>query len=248
MKIINKKQKSLLSRIKSGSKILSKSFTIRDNSKTKNILVSREGIGIIKTTYGNFWYFNFHISDKWKNYSVIVRANKLDKNLNPVFKNKKTLILRIDSGCDTGQIFDDLTCDCKKQLQKAMNIIAKEKEGIIIRINGQDGRGMGLPFKLATLWIQEELEINTIEAAKLIGNKEQIEKRNYVGAISILKFFNISPKIIINLLTNNPKKTKSLLQNGFSKTNQIPFNITPTKNTRIHLEAKKDYFKCTYEN
>lgn len=115
--------------------------------------VERRGIGVLNTEYGKFWQYSFSIDDQWEKYSVIVKAEIDQQTFAPIFKEKERLVLRTDSGCETGQLFGDLTCDCGEQLHLAMKTIAEVGEGMIINIPHQDGRGMGLTFKLATLWI-----------------------------------------------------------------------------------------------
>ncbi|MFA6386815.1 MAG: hypothetical protein WCW04_03565 [Candidatus Paceibacterota bacterium] len=180
-----------------------KVISIENNIK-KEYIVKKNGIGILNTKYGKFYQYNISINDKWEKYSVIVKAELDKKSLLPIFKNKKQIALRIDSGCET-KVFGDLTCECDEQLKLAMKKISEIGEGIIINIPFQDARGYGLPFKLASLWLQDELKISTVEAATLLAG-EVIDIRTYSGIICILKLFNIKKDYQINLLTNNPKK------------------------------------------
>ena len=146
-----------------------KRIAVVENGTNRFYFVERRGIGILKTTYGNFWQFSFAIDDQWNRYSVLVKAELDLETLNPIFSQKDQLVLRTDSGCETGQLFGDLTCDCGEQLMLAMQTIAEVGEGMIISIPNQDGRGMGLTFKLATLWIQDVLKVHTVESAGLLA-------------------------------------------------------------------------------
>lgn len=74
--------------------------------------VERRGIGILNTVHGKLWQFNFAIDDQWEKYSVIVKAELDLETLTPIFSRKDQLVLRTDSGCETGQLFGDLTCEC----------------------------------------------------------------------------------------------------------------------------------------
>lgn len=93
--------------------------------------VERRGIGILNTTHDKFWQFNFAIDDQWEKYSVIVKAELDLETLIPVFNNKEQLVLRTDSGCETGQVFGDLTCECCGQLKLAMQKLTEVGEGMI---------------------------------------------------------------------------------------------------------------------
>ncbi len=219
----------------------SKRISVIENGVIHYYAVERRGIGIIKTEHGKFWQYNFIIDDTWEKYSVIVKA-ELDKNiLVPVFKNKDKLLLRIDSGCETGQLFGDLTCECCDQLQLALKMLDGIGEGMLISIPRQDGRGMGLAFKLATLLVQDVLGLNTVESAALLSPDAGIDTRTYAGVICILKFFGISKTCQINLATNNPEKAKVFIENNYIVADYTPIIIKPNEHTEAHLKAKQDH-------
>lgn len=219
----------------------SKRFSVNENGVTRYYAVERRGIGILKTEHGKFWQYDFAIDDQWEKYSVIVKA-ELDKDLLvPVFRNKDQLVLRTDSGCETGQVFGDLTCECHDQLHLALKTLEEVGEGMLINIPCQDGRGMGLTFKLATLWIQDVLGVNTVESASLLAPGGVIDIRTYSGVICILKFFSIPTTCRINLATNNPKKAEVFVENGYTVADYIPVVIEPNEHTKTHLKAKQDH-------
>lgn len=235
------KVEKFLSVIKRSMYPFSKRIYVLENGVARYYQVERRGIGILNTNYGKFWEYSFAIDDQWQRYSVLVKA-EIDTNLLvPIFKDKKHLILRTDSGCETGQLFSDLTCECKDQLYLAMKTIAKKKEGMIISIPNQDGRGMGLTFKLATLWIQDILKLNTVESAALLAPGGVIDVRTYSGVICILKFFGILESCTINLATNNPKKAKIFSENKYSIAEYTPIVIPPNHHTEKHLRAKQKH-------
>lgn len=233
--------KKTLDMVERGMKPCSERMLIAEDGVNRYFTIERKGVGKLKTPYGNFWQYVFSIDDQWNDYLVIVKADIDTQSLNPVFKNKQSIIIRTDSGCETSQIFNDLTCECKEQLNLAMETIAKEGEGIIVHIPKQDGRGMGLPFKLATLWLQEDLQVNTVESASIIAPGGLIDVRTYSGVICILKFFKIPISCQISLATNNPKKAGVFAENGYTVKDYIPVRIEPTKNTKHHLLAKQEH-------
>lgn len=235
-----KEVNSFLCLVKRSMKPFSKRISVIENGTKRYYTVERRGVGVLKTECGKFWYYTFAIDDQWKKYSVIVKA-ELDKNrFIPVFKNKSQLFLRIDSGCETGQIFGDLTCECHDQLYLTLKMLEQIGEGMIINIPYQDGRGMGLTFKLATLWIQDVLNINTVESASLLAPGGLIDVRTYSGVVCLLKFFGVSKKCQINLVTNNPKKSEVFAKNDYT-VKYVPIIIKPNKYTEKHLRAKQDY-------
>ena len=53
-------------------------------------------------------------------------------------------VVRVHSGCVTGDIFHSLRCDCYPQLQSALDRITSSPVGILIYLPFQEGRGIGL--------------------------------------------------------------------------------------------------------
>lgn len=237
------KVRRIINSIRKSIKPLCKKFTIKEDGKASHYSVTRQGVGLLKTSYGPFWQFDFIVNDRWKKYSVLIRGD-LSISLTPKFNNPEKILLRIDSGCESGQKFGDITCDCKDQLMFAMKEIAKTNEGIVINIPNQDGRGMGNPFKLATLSLQEYLHLTTVESASILTNAGPIDKRTYGGVIAILRFLRVSHKCeigLIGVMTNNPYKLTVFKENNYRAVAQVPTVITPTRYTRRHLESKQLY-------
>jgi GTP cyclohydrolase II len=100
---------------------------------------------------------------------------------------------------------------------------------------------MGLTFKLATLWIQDSLGVNTVESASLLSPGGIIDVRTYSGIICILKFFRILRNCEISLATNNSEKARIFAENGYRVIGYTPIVIKPNRHTRIHLKAKQEY-------
>jgi len=238
-----KQVKDLIGLIKSGLKPVTKRIYVTENGMKRRFSITRKGVGPLKTKFGEFWQFAFEIDDQWVDYAVIVKANLNNKTLLPIFKKKNKIIIRTDSGCATGQVFGDLTCECLDQLHLAMKTISDAGEGMIIHIPRQDGRGMGIPFKLATLWLQKELKVNTIESALMLAKNGDIDVRTYAGVVGILKFFEIPETCHINLAVNNPRKVKIFSENGYSVRNCAQTYIKSNKNIEHHLKAKKRYYQ-----
>lgn len=217
-------------------------IAVIENGERRYYLVERRGVGPIMTPYGTFWMFDFSIDDQWDKYTAIVKANLDNETFRPIFQDKTKLILRTDSGCETGQMFGDLTCECGDQLRLAMEAIQQMGEGMIINIPRQDGRGMGLPFKLGTLWLQEALGVHTVESASMLAPDGVIDIRTYSGVIAILRYFGVPKTCEINLATNNPKKALVFEENGYRMNDSFtPIIAEPTDFTRAHLTAKEEF-------
>lgn len=57
-------------------------------------------------------------------------------------------VVRIHSGCVTGDIFHSLRCDCYQQLQAALKVITTAPYGAIVYVPYHEGRGIGLFKKI----------------------------------------------------------------------------------------------------
>ena len=206
----------------------------------KKVKVAFGGYGVLNTKFGKFYLCLFHINDKWKEYQVVIRAEEKARKF--IFK-KPHILFRIDSGCYTS-VYGDRTCDCREQLFNSMAKIAEYGEGIIICIGTQEGRGLGMEFKLGTLMLQDKFKLNTIEAFLLLSNFQKIEAREYSNIPAILKFLGIGPEKTIDLMTNNPAKINSLVRYGYT-VNRAPSTIKPNKFTEKHLRSKAHSLKHT---
>ncbi len=211
---------------------------VTEDGRTESLNVERNGVGPLQTKFGNFEHFDFSIDDKWGKYSVLVKGDLTDDFMPSLKYSDGTIRLRIDSGCETGQMFGDKTCECRDQLDLAMERLHQIGEGMIINIPAQDGRGLRLPHKLASLRLSLDLDVDTVEAGDLLVPGGSKDIRTYAGVVAILKFFGIGTDRKIVLFSNNEKKRKVFSDNGY-EVQLEEIVIPPTEFTRKHLEAKQ---------
>ncbi|MCL4364743.1 hypothetical protein M1590_00230 [Candidatus Marsarchaeota archaeon] len=216
-----------------------RSVTVTENGRNRRLTVVRNGVGMLISHDKIFYQFEFSVNDKWRRYSVLF-CGRVDDDFNPVYANGDSLLLRLDSGCETGQIAGDLTCDCRDQLEKSMKIISSNGEGMVIRIPFQEGKGTGLKNKLAAHLLENELGISNVEAAYLLSKGRDIDVRTYSGAMAVLKFLGVGGRTRIRVMTNNPRKLMIFEENGYVM-ERLPLRIRPNRFTYRHLKAKQDY-------
>ncbi len=149
-------------------------------------------------------------------------------------QTKKTPLVRIHSECITGEVFDSTRCDCKWQLQSAMDRIAAHGYGAIVYLR-QEGRGIGLNNKLAAYNLQDK-GLDTVEANLKLGFGA--DDRSFELSAEILKAIDMNA---IDLLTNNPNKAAAMPALGVQVLNTIAI-IQPqaerTPQTEEYLKTK----------
>src|SRR5881227_765929 len=142
------------------------------------------------------------------------------------------VLVRVHSSCLTGDVFHSARCDCGAQLERAFELIAAEKRGIVLYLL-QEGRGIGLINKLKAYELQEQGH-DTIEANAKLGFAPDI--RDYGTGSQILRDLGVRK---MRLMTNNPAKYVAIEGFGLEIVERVPLEIAPSSTTRKYLEAKK---------
>lgn len=142
-------------------------------------------------------------------------------------------LIRIQSRCLYGEVFDSLECDCKDQLLLSQKMIFSEGKGIIFYLN-QEGRGAGIIKKAQAYSLQAERGLDTVEAFKSLGIS--VDGRDYSAVARILlNHFQVTK---IRLLTNNPGKADSMAKEGLSVT-RVPLQPPSREENIEYLKIKK---------
>ena len=143
-------------------------------------------------------------------------------------------VVRVHSGCVTGDIFHSLRCDCYAQLQAAMKHITRVPNGVLLYLPYHEGRGIGLVNKIKAYALQDQ-GLDTVDANVEIG--APIDARGYDLAAQIL--FDLGfPRI--KLLTNNPAKVDALRAEGIIVAERLPVISSPTQYNERYLSTKKE--------
>lgn len=142
-------------------------------------------------------------------------------------------LVRVHSGCVTGDIFHSLRCDCRAQLDAALKRIAETPNGVLIYLPYQEGRGIGL-FKKIKAYALQDQGLDTVDANIEIG--APIDAREYELAAEILADLGF-PRI--RLMTNNPAKVEALAAAGIEVVDRIPLIVRPGAHNEHYLDTKR---------
>ena len=150
------------------------------------------------------------------------------------WKEDEPVLVRVHSECLTGDVFRSLRCDCRGQLEKALEMIAKEGKGVLVYILGHEGRGIGIANKIKAYALQEK-GYDTVEANEKLGYPPDL--RDYGIGAQILRDLGVRK---MRLMTNNPRKIVALEGFGLEVVERVPIKIEPNPYNRVYLQTKKD--------
>jgi GTP cyclohydrolase II len=174
------------------------------------------------TRFGRFRIFGFENNSEE---AVVLKMGDIETGGPP--------LVRIHSQCLTGDVFHSLRCDCRSQLELALESIAAEGRGLVIYEN-QEGRGIGLLNKLRAYELQDQ-GADTVEANEQLGFDADL--RGYELPAAILRFFGLRA---VRLMSNNPEKIDALEQAGVRVTERVPCIVPPSESTEDYLRTKKE--------
>jgi 3,4-dihydroxy 2-butanone 4-phosphate synthase/GTP cyclohydrolase II len=179
----------------------------------------------IPTAFGDFRAFAYDSTVDGRTHVALVHGDLGDG---------RHVVTRVHSECLTGDVFGSLRCDCGRQLNTAMERIAKEGRGVVLYMRGHEGRAIGLAHKLRAYELQERGR-DTVEANLELGFAA--DQRDYGIGAQILVDLGVRS---MRLLTNNPDKRAGLEGYGLSIEERIPLQTEPTPENSAYLRTKAE--------
>lgn len=149
-------------------------------------------------------------------------------------REDEPILVRVHSGCLTGDALLSLRCDCGEQLHTAMNRIDEEGSGVLLYIAHHEGRGIGILNKLRAYALQDE-GADTEQANHALGFAG--DAREYGTGAQVLSDLGVRK---MRLLTNNPAKRVGLDGYGLHIVERVPLQPTVHAENEKYLLTKRD--------
>lgn len=177
---------------------------------------------LVPTVHGEMRIRAYRDNRNGTEHLAIVSGNPADGSL-----------VRVHSECLTGEALGSLKCECGPQLEAALDLI-HEKDGVVIYLRGQEGRGIGLNNKLRAYRLQED-GLDTLDANLALGLPA--DSREYSAAAAILSDLGLKS---VRLLSNNPEKAKQLRSLGIEVSELVPLIVGVGSGNSDYLSVKRD--------
>lgn len=140
---------------------------------------------------------------------------------------------RVHSECLTGDVFGSFRCDCRDQLELALERIAGAETGIILYLR-QEGRGIGIAQKVRAYQLQQ-VGLDTVEANLHMGFDDDL--RDYSVAAAMLHALGVASVV---LHTNNLRKIEGLRGGGIAVEKREAIIAPSREQNAGYLATKRD--------
>lgn len=187
--------------------------------------LEKTGESLLPTVRGDFQIVVFRDKRNGKEHVAMVRGDVRDQEGVPT---------RLHSECLTSEVFGSMRCDCRAQLDRAMDFIAQQGTGVLLYLR-QEGRGIGLGNKIRAYHLQQSRGLDTVESNLALGFPDDI--RRYDIAAEMLRALGVGS---VDLITNNPLKIAGLVDEGIPVRRRIPSRTTVNPLNVEYLKTKRD--------
>lgn len=182
-----------------------------------------EAVSDLPTRFGLFRIYVFSNDQDSREHVAMVRGEVWGAT---------NVLTRLHSECLTGDIMSSLRCDCREQLERGLERVGAETQGIVLYLR-QEGRGIGLANKIRAYKLQQEQGLDTVDANLALGFRD--DERDYGVAAAMLRTLGVRS---VDVMTNNPDKVRQLRRLGMTVTSRVPHAIEPGEHNRAYLATK----------
>ncbi|MBI3920280.1 MAG: bifunctional 3,4-dihydroxy-2-butanone-4-phosphate synthase/GTP cyclohydrolase II [Armatimonadetes bacterium] len=193
--------------------------------RQKEKLVRRVAEANLPTQFGDFRCVAYESTIDGRPYLALVKGEP-DPGV--------PTLVRVHSGCLTGDALFSMRCDCGAQLRLAMERIQKEGLGVLLYIYHHEGRGIGVLNKIHAYALQDSGS-DTVEANAALGFPPDI--RDYGLGAQVLTDLGVAK---MRLMTNNPAKYAGLEGYGLEVVERVPVEVKPNPENAGYLRTKRE--------
>lgn len=169
-------------------------------------LVEFKASSRLPTQHGVFQAHGFRSVLDGREHIALVMGDVAAQGLAPT-------LVRVQSECLTGNVFESARCDCGPRLQRALQMVAEEGRGVVLYLRGRESHGIGLMQELHARHPQD-------------AGADTVDARDYGVGAQILGDLGVRR---MRLLTNNPVKRIGLEAYGLevAETVRLAIHDTP---------------------
>ena len=204
-------------------------LAIAEHDRGDAVAASGTGVRLVSvaelpTRFGEFRVAGFSNDVDGKEHLAIIKGDVV---------GAQEVFTRLHSECLTGDALGSLRCDCRDQLEAALDAIGQRDRGLVLYLR-QEGRGIGLLNKLRAYALQDQ-GLDTVDANLALGFAN--DERDYRVASQMLGILQVES---IRLMTNNPDKVRQLCQHGTRVIERIPHALPPNPHNLHYLRTKAE--------
>jgi 3,4-dihydroxy 2-butanone 4-phosphate synthase/GTP cyclohydrolase II len=189
---------------KRGLTIVTMSDLITYRRRTER-LVEFKASTRLPTQHGVFTAHGFRSVLDGREHIALVMGDVAGRGLAPA-------LVRVQSECLTGNVFESARCDCGPRLQRALQMVAEEGRGVVLYLRGRESHGIGLMQELHARHPQD-------------AGADTVDARDYGVGAQILGDLGVRR---MRLLTNNPVKRIGLEAYGLEVAETVRLAIRDT--------------------
>ena len=178
-----------------------------------------------------------HLPSRFGDFQVVGFTNNKDGKEHAAFVHgdivgQEDVPIRMHSECLTGDAIGSLRCDCRDQLEAALQAIGKMERGVLLYLR-QEGRGIGLTNKIRAYALQDQ-GLDTVEANHALGFGD--DERDYSVAAHMIASLRVKS---VALMTNNPRKIQGLENMGIKVSKRLAHIMQPNEFNAFYLQTKQ---------
>jgi len=185
--------------------------------------VERYSEASLPTRFGSFHVVVYKELDGDKEHVAILAGD---------VQGASDVLVRVHSECLTGEVLHSLKCDCRAQLDLALERIQRAGVGAVLYLR-QEGRGIGLGNKIRAYAMQDR-GLDTVDANLALGFED--DQRGYHVAADMLRDLGVESVV---LMTNNPRKVAGLERDGIRVSRREPHEVEAHEHNRDYLKTKQ---------